>query len=149
MLRGVGLGAVTLAFAVLACGPIGPISGGKLDGQLVTTPVADWSFSDASKTVALESRPDDPYSVNVWAVADGPRLYLAAGKGLETKWAKFVLADPRVRVRIDGKIYELRAVEVTDDAQKQAVRALYQKKYAYAPKPEDAAKAVLFRLDPR
>jgi deazaflavin-dependent oxidoreductase (nitroreductase family) len=138
-----------LALATLACGPMGPIAGGKLDGELVTAPVSDWSFSDASDTVALETKPDDPYSVNVWAVADGPRLYVASGGGAGTAWAENLHADPRVRVRIDGKLYELSAVEVTDDAEKQASLALYKKKYDYEPEPEDAGKAILFRLDPR
>jgi hypothetical protein len=65
------LAGIALAALALACGPMGPLSGGKLDGERVTTPVGDWSFSDASDTVALETNPDDPYSVNVWFVRRG------------------------------------------------------------------------------
>jgi deazaflavin-dependent oxidoreductase (nitroreductase family) len=138
-----------LAFAALACGPMGPISGGKLDGELVSGPVADWSFTEHAETVAVETRPGDPYSVNVWAVAEGPRLYVASGSGPETTWAKNVLSDPRVRVRVDGKLYELQAVRVQDAAEQEAALLLYKRKYDYQPKEEEAGKAVLFRLDPR
>lgn len=144
-----GVAGLALALATLACGPMGPVAGGRLDGELVTAPVGDWSFSDAADTVALETKPDDPYSVNVWAVADGAKLYVASGNGPGTAWAENIHADSRVRVRIDGKLYELSAVEVTDDAEKQASLALYKKKYDYEPKPEDAGKAILFRLEPR
>ena len=55
---------------LVGCGPIVMVPGGELSGT--TTPVpADWAFSDAVETVQLETRPDDPYSVNVWGVSDG------------------------------------------------------------------------------
>ena len=54
------------AALALACGPIGPIPGGALRGDPVAEPVQDWSFLDAEHTVQLETRPGDPYSVNVW-----------------------------------------------------------------------------------
>ncbi len=42
-----------------ACGPQGPLGilpGGPLAGEVVEAPVADWSFTDAHLTVALETR---------------------------------------------------------------------------------------------
>jgi hypothetical protein len=139
---------LAFALAALACGPMGPVAGGKLEGEPAPLP-ADWSFTDGTETVAVETRPDDPYSVNVWAVADGARLYVASGSGPETTWAKNALADPRVRMRLNGKVYELAAVRVEDPAEQQAALALYERKYDYEPPADEAAKAVLFRLHPR
>lgn len=138
-----------LAVGVLACGPHGPIPGGSLPGEVVTTPVDDWSFAKGVETIAIETRPDDPYSVNVWFVSQGARLWVAAGGGGESKWAKNLVADPRVRLLIDGKLYERMAVPANDQSEQDEVLVLYQTKYDYKRDAEDEGKAVLFRMDPR
>jgi len=137
------------AFLTLACGPHGPLPGGRLDGEIVTAPVDDWSFASALETISVETRPDDPYSVNVWFVSQGPRLWVAAGSGETAKWAQNLLADPRARLRIEGKLYERAAVRTTDQAEQDEVLVLYKTKYDFERDPGDETKAVLFRMDPR
>ncbi len=83
--------------------------GGALSGEVVTEPVDDWSFvSDAF--VALETRPDDPYSVDLNYIVQDGKLYLDPAEG--RRWFEFLKADPDVRVRFDGKVYPVTAVLV-------------------------------------
>ena len=144
----------TLALAALAglafaCGPLGWIPGGRLSGELVTAPVDDWSFASALETIQLETRPDDPYSVNLWFVWRGPRLWVASGGGDVSRWAGYMTADPRVRLRVDGKLYERKAARVTEPSEIDEVIVLYKTKYDYDRDPKEDGQAVLFRMDPR
>ena len=82
-------------------GPLGLLPGGKLDGEVGPMP-ASWAFAGASGQVQLETRPDDPYSVNVnYTIVDG-RLYVNAGN-TETAWVKNIEANPNVRLRMEGQ----------------------------------------------
>lgn len=137
---------VALFFAA-GCGPLVMIPGGALSGEVKPVP-ADWSFSEAIDTVQLETRPDDPYSVNVWGVAIGPHFYIAAGR-MTNQWAENLRADPRARLRVGDDVFEVAAVEVDDEAELEAVLAALQKKYEFEPDPEDRAEATLFRFGPR
>lgn len=143
-----------LAVGVLvACGPLGPISGGRLRGS-VEAPPADWSAAHAAETVQLESHPDDPYSVNVWCGALDGRLYVPTSLILgpddpsEREWVRNAMDDPRVRLRVDGVVYELVAVRVDDPAEIEAARAMLLAKYETEP-DEHSGKAWIFRLEPR
>ena len=127
------------------CGPIVLIPGGELSGEVVAAP-HDWKFTDAIDTVQLETRPHDPYSVNVWAVAVGDELFVATG---ETAWAAHLAQDPRVRLRVDGKIYELRATRSDSAADRDAVLAAMRRKYDFEPDPGETSDAAIYRLAPR
>ena len=132
-----------------ACQPIGPISGSSLTGTVVAAP-ADWTPHAAVATVQLETRPANPYSVNIWGVADGARYYVAAGSGAKAKWTAFIAADPRVRLRIDQAIYELKATRVTDGAEEKRIGNLYATKYKLSgDRAAEASAAWLYRLEPR
>ena len=129
---------------LLGCGPLVMIPGGRLAGDEKPVP-ADWSFSDAVETVQLETRPADPYSVNIWGVGVGPDFYVASGRA-DNAWARYVLEDPRVRLRIEGSVYVLRA-ERDDSAEgRERFLAAALAKYDFEPDPEQASEAILFRL---
>jgi len=142
--------ALLAALVTLACGPIGPIPGGRLSGELETTVPSDWSFTDAHDTVQLETGGADPYSVNVWATAMRGDLYIAAGSGAESRWARNIEADPKVRLRVEGGVYELRAVRVplTPEIERDFLAAV-QAKYDFERDPEDEDDAWLYRMEAR
>jgi hypothetical protein len=104
------MGVCLAVFAVAGCGgPFFAIPGGELSGEVVTEPVDDWSFID-SVFLDLETRPDDPYSVELnYFVVDG-KLYIDPAEGRE--WFGHLRENPLVRVRFGGKVYPLRAVLV-------------------------------------
>ena len=99
---------LAIALAVAACGgPFLAIPGGRLAGDVVTTPIADWSFADET-WLELETRLDDPYSVQLnYFVRDG-KLYIDPAEG--RTWLDHLRADPRARVRLSGKVYPVAAV---------------------------------------
>ena len=110
MIRPSLLATVILVFAATACGgPFLVFPGGALRGTVVDARVDDWSFLDAT-FVELETRPDDPYSVQLnYIVRDG-QLYIDPSEGKQ--WLEHLRADPRVRARFGDRIYPLQAVLV-------------------------------------
>ena len=141
------------AASVAACGPLGPFPGGKLRGAVHQGAPPDWSFAQDEKQIQLETRPGDPYSVNVWCgVMDGKlyvptSLILGTDDPAERGWVRNVLDDPRVRVRIEGTVYPLRAVRVDDPAEREAARKMLLAKYD-TDADEHASAAWIFRLGP-
>lgn len=120
--------------AVAACGgPAGPFAGGALTGETVEPP-ARWA--SVPEAIQLEVRPSNPYSVNLWSVGIGAHLYVATGAEGST-WSAHVRENPDVRVRVRGKVYELRATAVTDAGERTQAVAAYRAKYAAA---DDAAR---------
>ncbi|MBM4382322.1 MAG: hypothetical protein FJ091_03020 [Deltaproteobacteria bacterium] len=94
--------------AALGCGgPFLVFPGGELSGEVVTEPVADWSFA-TDEFVDLETRPSDPYSVELNYVVKDGALYIDPAEG--RRWLDHIREDPRVRVRFGEKIYLATAV---------------------------------------
>ena len=99
-----------LATLLIGCtSPFLGMPGGALSGDVVTEPVTDWSFVD-DMFVHLETRPDDPYSVELNYIVKEGQLYIDPAEG--RVWFDHIRADPRVRVRFDGKVYPVTAVLV-------------------------------------
>lgn len=137
-------------------GPLGPIPGPELSGSLVTGPVVDWSFVDDVKVIQVETDPQQPYSVSTWLTRLEQHIYVFAGD--ETSpWVRNIAEDPRVRIRIEGRIYERRAVRVDDLETLRAFLTRLREKYEDDPAfdPEfwqrvwDSGDLVLFRMDSR
>lgn len=100
---------------LLAGGPVGPIPGGALRGERVAQAPADWTFANRVPYLRVESDAWTlPYSTDVWFLAHGGRLHLLLpsffGDGLKRRLDD----DPRLRVSLDGKLYEQIAVAVSD-----------------------------------
>ena len=98
------------ASLLLACGgPILVIPGGALAGTVVSQPVGDWSFV-TDRFVDLETRPEDPYSVELNYVVREGKLYIDPAEG--RTWLEHIRSNPLVRVRFGDKLYPLEAVLV-------------------------------------
>ncbi len=145
---------LVLVLWVVACGPIGPIPGGRLRGELGHA--TDWGFSADEQTAQLETRPADPYSVNTWFVSVGPDLYVPTSMILGPKdptergWVGHVTENPNVRIRLGDGIYERVAKRVSDAREYDRLRDALEKKYGLDPADRDAAREVwIFRLDAR
>ena len=132
-----------------------------LSGEVETAPVTDWSFADQRREIFLETRTwyGIRHSVTVaCGVHDGalyvPSLYYNHGEFPEERhWHRNVARDPRVRLEIDGRLYERRAVLVTDPAEWNGVLASFAAKTPFwkelAEKPEsERPKLIFMRMDP-
>ena len=80
------------AFVLIGCEPIGPLPGGALKGEPTAAP-ADWTSAASVKTVQVQTRTADPYSINIWGVAVGSDFYIAAARDTN-RWAKYIEGDP-------------------------------------------------------
>jgi hypothetical protein len=98
-----------------------------LKGTHVTEPVTDWSFAVNAPprgATDLESRqwflPILAHSVRISRFHNKGRLYILSAypAGIELPegrhWNRNILANPNVRLRIDGKLYDRKLVFVTD-----------------------------------
>jgi len=119
-----------------ACGgPVGPLAGGRLSGETVAPPVADWSFAAGYPLMEIEVRPDEPYSVKIHYYLVGGRLYFEGAPNGWSRWRGYLQEDPRVRVRFGSRVYAGRAVAVGDAAEVAAVLPLFYEKDRDAPSP--------------
>jgi hypothetical protein len=140
---------VLLALTSLAgCSePFIVFSGGELSGE-VDQPPADWSGIAEEETFQIETRPAEPYSVNIWAVGIGPHVYIGTGPD-GTNWSEYIEQDPRVRLRVGQTLYPLRAIAVTERDERQQVARAYAEKYELDPEENWVKDALVYRLDPR
>lgn len=108
-----------------------------LKGDLVTTPVTDWSFTDQVPNLKIQTNTwyGIPHSVTINCVSYKGQLYLdsfyAAGLTYPhgRSWNENVARDPHVRLKIGDKLYDRTLVLVTDPAETAAVNAAKEKKY--------------------
>ena len=141
--------AAAMALALLlACEPIGPIAGGQLSGDVVPWP-DDWGFTADVDTVEVETRPEDPYSVTVWCLGVEDRLYVPTLDPDDRRWVRNLRAHPEARVRVEGKLYEVRRVEVDDPVEFETVSQALIAKYDIDDPEEKEGDVVIFRLEPR
>lgn len=109
---------------LLAGGPVGPLPGGALSGELAEELPADWSFANRYDYLEVESRAFRlPYSRSVWFMAYDGRIHVLLasffGDALQRRFA----ADPRVRIRLDGKLYDLVATPIAEAEQRGPILA--------------------------
>lgn len=99
-----------------------------LSGTVVTEPVTDWSFAEKAPPrgmTDLETRqwflPALAHSVRISRFHNKGKLYILSAYPAGIKlpdgrhWNRNVLADPNVRVRIGGKLYDRKMVFVSDN----------------------------------
>ena len=138
-------------------------------GESVATPVTDWSFTDAAQTVLVETRTWYlvPHFVRTFIARNGSQLYLfseyfAPAPGQpdlrdhfpEARfWNCMVVRDPRIRMKIENRVFKMRAYAVTDENQKAAAQQAFFSKYPDVEKqqalPESQRPRLhFFRLEP-
>jgi hypothetical protein len=131
-----------LGFTTFA-GPCGPIPGSRLDGAETSAVGLDFAFVGESSPCAIETRPSDPHSVRASCFARGSTLYVRSIFAPRKRWPAYVAENPDVRVRLQSKIYPMRAVRILDDAERAGILAPGD--------PEDPPSETtwLYRLEPR
>src|SRR5260370_36288246 len=118
-----------IVLSITGFGPHGNTPGLWLKGDLVTTPVADWSSTDKFEIANVPTRTWYllPHSVTTYCVAYNGQLYLTAvyRAGLTyphgRSWKENVVRDPHVRIKIGDQLYDRTLSYVTDPAERAAV----------------------------
>ena len=137
--------ALLLVFTASGCNsPFGLLPGGKLDGEVGPAP-SDWAFAGDYGTAQLETQAEDPYSVNIAFTVVNGQLYINAGD-TETQGAKNLTANPLVRLRMDGALYDLRAERVSDSAEIAAFAEAWTSQSFFRRDPSELDEVWLYRI---
>lgn len=148
--RQVGL-LIPVAASAFACsGPLAILPGGQISGQMAEpgTVPADWSVVGDYGFFELETRPSDPYSVNIAYTVVGGVLYAYAG-ATETQWVKNMEEDPRVIIGMEGTLYPLRAARVTTPDEIEGFGAAWTSQNPFHRDPKGSDEVWLYRLGSR
>jgi hypothetical protein len=118
-----------------------------LAGELVTTPVSDWSFTDKIQTIKIQTQTPFllPYSVSIWCAVYKDNLYVTSYRG--RRWVEDIIRDPRVRLKIGDQLFERTLSLVNDPDEKAAVLQSKGKKYPKWKVPS-VSTATVFRVLP-
>ena len=129
--------------------PIGPIAGRALTGERMSFTPDDWRFTEKHMTIAVEVRPDDPHSVTTVCFVHDGALHIPAMNGSTKEWPQMVVEDPRIAIKIDGRVFPALAHRVLDPDVEPYRESIGKKYEQFAdrsqPMPEDVW---VFRLDP-
>lgn len=153
---GFALGALACLAAVVmghfSDGPleiIPGVPGGRLSGEVERDPDPDWSFARDLDTIELQISSSPPRSIFTGVVVYAGSLYVPVTLSPLKRWPGVVSCNPRVFVRIQGRVFERKAVPVTDAELLRTLVSAGQSKYG---PPFHAAWAArfthYFRLDP-
>lgn len=118
-----------------------------INGEPVTSPVADWSFTDKIPQIKIQTQTPYllPHSVTIWCTVYKGNLYVTSYRGRQ--WVEDIIRDPHVRLKIADQVFD-RTVSVVDDpAEKAAVLQTKGKKYPQWKVPSVSA-ATVFRVNP-
>ena len=126
-----------------------------LKGEMVTTPVTDWSFTDQIQNIQIQTNSWYllPHSVTIDCVSYKGKLYLfssyAAGLTYPhgRRWNENVARDPHARLKIGDKLYDRTLTLVNDPAEQEAVREAIFKKYPALKTPPGGMIVLLQVLD--
>ena len=130
--------------------PWAQLPGKRITGEEVTERIDDWSFMAPSTRVILEVRPSDPYSLYIRAYQHKGVLFLNSISP-ENRWTQFLLEEPNLRLKVENKIYKVRATQVEDPA---LVNEIQIAREQMSPRlkertPEERAQNWYFRVDSR
>jgi hypothetical protein len=108
-----------------------------LTGNVVTTPVHDWSFTDNHPTIKVQTGTWYllPHSVTIDCVSYKGQLYLHTVflKGVpfpsSRSWVSSAIRDPHVRIKIGDQLYDRTVALVTDPAEITPLNDASAKKY--------------------
>jgi hypothetical protein len=121
-----------VVFRITGLGPHGRTPGLWLKGNLVTTPVNDWTWTDKVPTIQLQTESWYllPHSVNIDCMTLNGHLYVSSGyppQNVKT-WYKNLVRDPHVLIRIGNNLYDRTMTEVKDPTEAAAaMKAKYTK----------------------
>ena len=116
-------------------GPLAAIPGGPLSsGELVSSPVSNWSFAAAVETIELQLTEDD-ISRTTWILVSEGRAFIPCSLGFPPgkDWHLRADQDGRSIVRILGKRYPVTLSRLSNSTLQSELEASVLSKYGGAP----------------
>ncbi len=122
---------VAAALVGSACQPKDVRPGFWLRGESAEGRVGDWRFTGGVDEIFIEtrSRYGIPHSTTIWCVELEGELYVGSYGDAKKRWEKNIARDPRARLRVEGRIYAVNLMPVTNRALAEALDAAYAQKY--------------------
>lgn len=139
------LGVVVVVYVVAIFIPFDPLEqrpGTRLSGALAADQQTDFAHLQGRNQIFVETRTWYliPHSVTTTSWAADGAFYVPCGSCDKKRWPKNVQRDPRVRLKVNGELYERTAVRITDPDRRRAVLGI-------AP-GEQLPDMAVFRMDP-
>ena len=75
-------------------------------------------------------RTGQPHRIEIWYAAEENTLYMLAGGGHSSDWVQNILADPAVRVEVDGEEHAARGRVLEGGDEEERARSLVFAKYS-------------------
>lgn len=106
------------------------------DGQAAREWLAEHSQVDCCYLTTTGRRSGRPHEIEIWFGVSEASLYLISGNGPTADWYLNLVADPHVRLRINGETRDGSARVVTDPGDRRRVGDLMGAKYVWGGDPE-------------
>ena len=117
-------------------GPVAIVAGGPFaSGQLVSGPEPDWTFVREIQEVEFQLL-DPPRSRTTWILEHEGKAYIPCGYmttwwgRIWKRWPHEAAKDPRILLRIGGKLYERQLVRIQEGPGLEPLLAELSRKYA-------------------
>lgn len=122
-------------------GPLEIITGGPFKTGELTQAPSDWTFLTGRMEMEFQTIEPDTSRI-VWLGVNDKRLYVVSGYmntgygKLWKQWPHYLVADDRIILRIDGKLYEQRMVRLMNHPRLLEIMTIYATKYGAGAGPE-------------
>ncbi len=125
--------AALVVLRITGLNPHGRTPGLWLTGQLVTTPVTDWTFLDEVPNIEIQTEAWYllPHSVTINCLDYQGQFYVSSvyPAGSARGWNQNAMRDPHVRIKIGNKLYDRELALVTNPALRDSVLQVRELKY--------------------
>lgn len=139
-----------VVFRITGLEPHDRFPGLWLKGNLVTTPVNDWTWTDKVPTIKLQTESPYllPHSVTIDCMTLNGHLYVSSGYPPQSPktWYENLTRDPHVRIQIGNNLYDRTMTEVKDPTEAAAAMKAKYTKYPTLKTPSNFIIHV-FRVD--
>jgi hypothetical protein len=112
-------------------GPLAMIPGGPFSsGELVSSPISDWSFTESVETIELQLAEDDT-SRTTWILVSDGRAFIPCSLGFPPgkSWHLRADQDGRAIIRILGKRYPVTLKRLDSSTLESELEAIVSSKY--------------------
>tara|TARA_B100000780_G_C20971377_1_gene387856 strand:+ start:265 stop:768 length:504 start_codon:yes stop_codon:yes gene_type:complete len=150
------LGAALFFLRIMGYEPKDTSPGLWINGNIVSEPVTDWSFTNEIDEIFVETRTSYlvPHSVTTYCGVYEGRFYLFSAyyNGGEfpyaRRWNQNVIRDPRVKLKIGGDIYQQNLSFIGDESIKAPIHNAFVNKYSNWQSP-GIENVHIFLVEPR